>query len=394
MKRRIVLGIDCWYPQVDGVTNVVHNYQKGLEKENECVTVAPSYGTKLDSEGEEVYCKGVFRNRSLKVPFLGYRNSTPGKDQKLKKMLDGFKPDVLHAHSPFAISKFFYKYGKKNGIPVVYTFHSKFEDDIYRITHSRLVTSIVMKVIMRNINRMDYVWAVSGYAAQALHDYGYDGNVKVVPNATDMSVIGQERRNELARRIDEEYGFSPNDVIFLYVGRVVKVKNLQFSFDVVAELKRRGFDCKFLIVGGEDIKEHKAMVEKCGIEDRVIFTGCAFDREKLSAYYARANLFLMPSTFDTYGLVVVEAAACGTPTLAAARSCSAEMIENGKTGYVEELEVPLWVDRIEKIFRGEEPCGDCSSLAVGWEERMEEVRAAYEEVIEDYRAVHCAKSDG
>ena len=117
MSKTVVLGIDAWYPQVDGVTNVVANYRTELEKKDwNCAIVAPSYGKKRDKQGEEEYCGEVFHNRSLAVPFLSFRNSTPGTDVKLKKYLDELKPDILHAHSPFAICAYFVRYAKKRGV--------------------------------------------------------------------------------------------------------------------------------------------------------------------------------------------------------------------------------------------------------------------------------------
>ena len=386
--KRIALGIDCWYPQVDGVTNVVTNYFKQLSKAKECVLIAPSYGKKLDDKGEKEYFADVFHNKSLKVPFIGFRNSVPSKDKKLKEMLDEFKPEVLHTHSPFAISAFFSKYGKKHGIPVVYTFHTKYRDDIKRVTHSRLLTAITMSCIKRNILRADYVWAVSEYAANVLRAYGYSGDIRVMPNATDMQPVPLEERKKLAATINEKFGLDANEIILMYVGRVVKVKNLDFSFRTLSVLKKSGFKCRMMVVGGGDIKLHKKMAKNAGVEKDVIFTGPVFNREQLTAYYSRANLFLMPSTFDTYGLVVVEAGVCGTPSLLAQNSSSSEMIEDGVSGYVEELDEKKWAKRIREIFDGNAATVDSRSIGVSWETRMEEVNAAYEEVIADYKARH------
>ena len=180
---KVVLGLDSWFPQVDGVTNTLVNIDKYLKGYAQSIVVAPSYGKKLDKEGEDKYCKNVFHNKSIEAPLSGFRNSMPYSDKKLLAMLDGFKPDILHANSPFAISRCFYKYGKKHHIPVIYTFHTKFKDDILRLTHSRLITWCAMKIVMRNINRADYVWAVSNHASQTLREYGYKGNIRIMYNA-------------------------------------------------------------------------------------------------------------------------------------------------------------------------------------------------------------------
>ena len=388
MKKAVILGIDCWYPQVDGVTNVVKNYRKNLRGGGfDCEIVAPSYGRKSDEEGEKRYCGGVFHHFSLSVPFLSFRNSMPGCDKKLKKFLDERHPALLHAHSPFAICSYFERYGKRHNIPVVYTFHTKYRDEFFRVTHSRLITAIMMRIIMRNIRRADYVWAVSGSSARTLREYGYSGEIKVMPNGTDMRPAAEGERASLAEQVRKQYGISPDERIFLYTGRVVSVKNLKFSFEVIAELKRRGHRCKFFVVGGGDeLEEHKRLVSKLGVDDMVIFTGFVGDREALRRYYACADLFLLPSVFDNTPLVVLEAASLGTPSVVPAGSSAAELIEDGATGYCEELNVERWANRIMAIFSDEGKAAavskNCSSIACSWEKAVSDAEAEYRRIID------------
>ena len=388
MKKAVILGIDCWYPQVDGVTNVVKNYRKNLRGGGfDCEIVAPSYGKKSDEGGEERYCGGVFHHFSLSVPFLSFRNSMPGCDKKLKKFLDERHPALLHAHSPFAICSYFERYGKRHNIPVVYTFHTKYRDEFFRVTHSRLITAIMMSVIMRNIRRADYVWAVSGKAAETLREYGYSGEIKVMPNGTDMRPAAEGERASLAEQVRKQYGISPDERIFLYTGRVVSVKNLKFSFEIVAELNKRGFKCRFFVVGGGDeLEEHKKLASKLGVDDMVIFTGFVGDREALRRYYACADLFLLPSVFDNTPLVVLEAASLGTPSVVPAGSSAAELIEDGATGYCEELNVERWANRIMAIFSDEGKAAavskNCSSIACSWEKAVSDAEAEYRRIID------------
>ena len=391
MSKTVVLGIDAWYPQVDGVTNVVANYRTELEKKDwNCAIVAPSYGKKSDKQGEEEYCGEVFHNRSLAVPFLSFRNSTPGTDVKLKKYLDELKPDILHSHSPFAICAYFVRYAKKRGIPVVFTFHTKFKDEFLRVTRSRFITYIMMKAIMRNVNKVKYVWAVSNSSAKTLREYGYKGEIKVMRNGTDMAVSSAEETARLASEIEKEYGISPDERILLYTGRVVSVKNLKFSFAIIAELKRRGLRCRFFVVGGGDeLEAHKKTVEKMGLADAIIFTGYIGDREKLRAFYARADLFLLPSVFDTFGLVLLEAASCRTPSLVPAGSCAAEILTDGETGYCEKLEVPLWADKIQNIFESSDygrVCKNCTSIVYTWRDAVADADAEYSRIIAENNA--------
>lgn len=247
---------------------------------------------------------------------------------------------------------------------------------------------------MRNVNKVKYVWAVSESSAKTLREYGYKGEIKVMRNGTDMPVLSASELASLSSEIEKEYGISPDERILLYTGRVVSVKNLKFSFAVLAELKRRGFKCRFFVVGGGDeLEAHKKIAEKMGLSDVVVFTGFIGDRNKLRAFYARANLFLLPSVFDNAPLVVIEAASCHTPSLVPAGSSAAEVISDGKTGYCERLEVPLWADRIEKIFSDSEYaelCEACTSVVYTWRDAVSDAEAEYRNIIADY-ASHSEK---
>ena len=389
MNKTVILGIDGWYPQVDGGTNVVLNYREWLKDMYDCYIVAPSYGKKADEEGEKKYCAGVFHNFSLGVPGLSFRNSVPGADRALKRFLKQNRPDVLHAHSPFAICGYFARYAKKAGVPLVYTFHTRFKDEFMRVTKSRLATAIMMSVIMRNIRRADYVWAVSKSSAETLREYGYKGEIKVMRNGSDMPAASAGEREALAAEIKKEYGISPDERVFIYSGRVVKVKNLAFSFKVLSELSRRGVRYKFLVVGGGDeLEEHKKLAAKCGIAQSTVFTGYVGDRQKLRAFYAAADLLLFPSTFDTFGLVVQEAAAMGTPSLVVSGSGAAELIEDGVNGYAEEEDVARWADKVLRIFSDGSLAAvqkGCADLAYTWKDALRDVSREYERIMEEYK---------
>ena len=88
---------------------------------------------------------------------------------------------------------------------------------------------------------------------------------------------------------------------------------------------------------GPDQKPLKRKAEELGLMGKCIFTGPVYDRNALRAWNTRADLFLFPSTFDTNGLVVREAAACGLASLLIEGSCAAEDITQGRNG------VQLWI---------------------------------------------------
>ena len=106
-----------------------------------------------------------------------------------------------------------------------------------------------------------------------------------------------------------------------------------------------------LVVGsGPDEEELKEMTQNLLLTDKVIFTGPIRDREVLRAVNTRADLFLFPSTYDTNGIVVREAAACGLASVLIKGSCAAEGITHARNGYLIEETAESMAKLLTEIF--------------------------------------------
>ena len=138
-------------------------------------------------------------------------------------------------------------------------------------------------------------------------------------------------------------------------------------------------------------KEVRAEVETLRLSDRCFFTGSIADRETLRAWYSRADLFLFPSTFDTNGLVVREAAASGCPSVLIAGSCAAEGVTDGRNGFlIEENAVSLCAkltalcaDREAMRRVGENAMRE---LYLSWEDAVARANERYAVVLDRYRS--------
>ena len=146
----------------------------------------------------------------------------------------------------------------------------------------------------------------------------------------------------------------------------------------------------FIGAGGDE-KEVRAEVETLRLSDRCFFTGSIADRETLRAWYSRADLFLFPSTFDTNGLVVREAAASGCPSVLIAGSCAAEGVTDGRNGFlIEENAVSLCAkltalcaDREAMRRVGENAMRE---LYLSWEDAVARANERYAVVLDRYRS--------
>ena len=139
---------------------------------------------------------------------------------------------------------------------------------------------------------------------------------------------------------------------------------------------------------GDDRKEIEQYAEKCSIADRCIFTGAIHDRAELQAWYTRANLFLFPSTYDTNGLVVREAAACSLASVLIRGSCAAEGVADGRNGFLieenlESLSACLSSLSTDTMRRVGEAAGN--ELYLSWADAVKMAVDRYRIVIDRYR---------
>lgn len=163
--------------------------------------------------------------------------------------------------------------------------------------------------------------------------YGTSGhNVSVVPAGVDIEVFFPTDRYEARRAL----GLTGQNII-LYVGRIEPLKGLDILIGAVACIEDIS-DISLVVVGGSpgvdsEMGRLKALSHELGIADRVTFTG-AVSHAKLPQYYNAADVFVLPSHHESFGLVALEAMACGTPVVASRVGGLTSFISDGLTGYL------------------------------------------------------------
>ena len=167
-------------------------------------------------------------------------------------------------------------------------------------------------------------------------------------------------------------------------------KGIRLILEGLRRLRELGRDFRMVFVGGgSEEDEIRAFAAECGLSDRTLFVGKVTDREDLRAWYCRAELFLFPSAFDTNGLVVREAAACGLPALLLAGSCAAEGVTDGRNGILirddaEDLAQALLRAEPEKLR--ELGAHAQAELYLSWEESVRRAWNRYGELLENWRS--------
>lgn len=386
MENAICLLNDSFPPVIDGVANAVMNYAKILNDQAVgTVVVTPDYPGADDSR----YPYPILRYPSLDLrkATAGYTAGIPFAPDILRS-LEPYNVQLLHCHCPIVSTMLARELRQVLDVPLVLTYHTKFDIDIANIMHSRALQEASKRALLENINACDEVWAVSKGAADNLRSLGYEGECIVMHNGVDLPK-GRVSQEAIAAVTD---GFDlPADVpVYLFVGRIMWYKGLKIILDALATLNQEGKDFRMVFVGGGgDLEEVQAYSEQAGLNQKVFFAGPVHEREALRAWYCRADLFLFPSTFDTNGLVVREAAACGLGSVLISGSCAAEGVTNERNGLLIEENAPALAQCLRGLskeamaligrYAQEE-------LYLSWEDAVATAQERYQIVIDRYRS--------
>jgi glycosyltransferase involved in cell wall biosynthesis len=161
--------------------------------------------------------------------------------------------------------------------------------------------------------------------------------------------------------------------------------------DGLAGAKTRGVDFKMIFVGGgSEAEEIKSVSDRLGLSNHCIFTGPINDRELLRAYFSRADMFLFPSTFDTNGIVVREAAACSLGSVLITGSAAAEGVTDGVNGLLIDENALSLANRVMTLINNPslaKTIGEKArdTLYISWEDSVKRAYSRYECIIDNNR---------
>lgn len=385
------LFIDNFQPAVDGVATVVYNYAMEMYRMGrDAHVVAPAaQGT---PERPEPF--GVTRIPSLPLVLRPpYSIGMPFVPARATREVRSLPFDLIHAHAPFPTGRMGRLLARQRGIPFIASFRSKYRDDFYTATKSRLLADIVTKSIVDFYKSADQVWITDPSVLETLHEYGFHAKrdqVVVVPNGMETvsepwQVLRERKRRELG--LDDEMP------LFLFVGQQIRLKNIGMILDSLARLKDLGKDFLFYSLGtGAAQQKFIDKAKVLGLSSRAIFPGEVSDRTELFSYYAAADLFLFPSLYDTYGNVIREAALMHTPSLLVRGTTCAAPFQDGVDAFIAGANDPqVYADKIIETMRdvdGRRRVSDLieHTLSRTWEDVVGEVVDRYDVLIRQRRS--------
>lgn len=391
MDKKLVVGQfnDSFVPVMDGVTNVVKNYAYWLDKKyGECYVATPAYPGYGDREDFPVL-------RYYSIPLKQrepYRIGLDLLDINFRSAINSIPFDIVHAHCPFTSGAVAQQIARKNNIPIVATFHSKFYDDFKQVLKIDAFAKICTRIVIDFFNRVDQVWTVSKGAADTLHEYGYKGSIEVVSNGTDFVV--PENINDIIKKTEQKLNIKENELVFLFVGQHIWQKNIKMIVEALKLVDDRNIPFRMFFVGDGYAKEElKEYVNELGLDDKITLLGKILDRDYLRSLFARADLFLFPSVYDNAPIVIREAAAVATPSVVIANSNAAEGIEDNVNGFLSENTAQSYANRILEVTKDRDliiRAGQRAKVTIyrNWEDIVDEVYQRYIEIIKTYNKLH------
>ena len=321
---------DSFLPVVDGVGRVAYSYCDHIaRKGHECSAIVPL--TKMGYRGQ--YPFEIIDYYSKSMPGMPqYKFGAPVIDEHYQQHLSMTEFDIVHIHTQFIAGQEGIRYARKHDIPLVGTFHSKYYDDFYQISGSRILAGLSTDVMMAEFfNKCDEVWTLTENSARTLKAYGCTKNIFILPNGMDVHPVSEETKDEAVRK----FGLRRDVPVFLYVGQQNWKKGIGQILEACDELKRTGTSFQLVLAGqGPHEEEIHRRTEELGLTEDTVFTGHILDTQLLDGLYGAASLFVFPSDYDTYAMVVREAANAGTPSVCLKNSAAAEDIINGENGWL------------------------------------------------------------
>ncbi len=387
----ICLLNDSFPPVIDGVANVVMNYADCLRRVHHASVVVGTPRYPDADYGQYPYPVVAYPSFDTASVAAGYRAGNPFGGKALAE-LAGSRPDIIHSHCPAASTVIARLLRERTRAPIVFTYHTKYDIDIRRVVRARLAAHEAITAMVDNIEACDEVWTVSRGAGESLRALGFEGDYRVMSNGVDFP----KGRAEPEKVAEATAGYDlPGGVpVFLFVGRMMTYKGLPLILDALKLLAERGKDFRMVFIGkgpDKELLENRAralgLMDSHG-PDRCLFTGPIYDREALRAWNTRADLFLFPSTFDTNGLVVREAAACGLASVLIEGSCAAEGVTDGQNGFVIR-ETPEAMAALLETVGGDLPrlgqMGDraMEELYLSWQDCVARAYERYGQILEN-----------
>lgn len=284
--------------RLGGIETCIMNYYKHIDR------------SEFQFDFVDIYGKGfTFSNEIKQLGGKIYilpdcRRSPVSAAYQLRRILKKGKYDVVHINVlsaanlvPTLVSCIF----RKNFSVIVHSHNTDVPSGIFRKLLDRINRNILRRMPVER-------WACGIAAGRWMWGDSFDGK-NVLPNAIDTTCFSFDANAR--ERIRKECEFCEEDCVLGFVGRLVEQKNVLFLVEIMSELCKISPHYKLLIVGDGELKgKLKLKLKQNQLEDFVYFAGV---QRNIAPWYSAMDAFVLPSCFEGFPIVGIEAQACGLP---------------------------------------------------------------------------------
>ncbi len=319
------IGIVC-YPTYGGSGVLATELGHALARRGHGVHfITYAQPMRLDRYQDNIYYHEV---ETPTYPLLEFNLYTLALAGKIIDVVKYEKLDILHVHYaiPHAISGFLAREILNGDSPV----------KLVTTLHGTDITLVGMEpsfhpLVKFSLERSDAVTAVSGHLMEKTRQsFDIEQPIHVIPNFVDTKLYRREECPQLARQLHAD----GDEAVLMHVSNFRAVKRVQDCIRILAEVKKK-VKAKLVLVGdGPDRSDAERLARELGVFDCVRFLG---KQSALPEILSTADIFLLPSQQESFGLSALEAMACEVPVVATNIGGIPEVVRHGETGYVAEL---------------------------------------------------------
>jgi len=336
-KLKILIASETYPPHINGAAKFSQQLAICLAKNGHQIQViAPS--VKFQDQIEEKDGVKIFGMRSVKVKKIHpyFRIVAPlNLSKKINKIIDDFKPDIVHIQNHFMLGKTCLKIAKRKNIPIIGTNH--FMPDNLLEYVPKLITQkmgdMMWKDFVKVYNQLDYVTSPTFAAKALVEKIGLENNIAVISNGIDLNKF---KPIKIIDKDFDGFGLDKDIPIFIFVGRLEKDKNIDLILRAT-KLVLKKKKIQVLIVGkGKDENKFEKLAQNLNIQKEVVFTGevSEIDLQKLLSL---ANVYIASGSAELQGIAVMEAMAMSLPVLALNAVALPELVKQDINGFLFEL---------------------------------------------------------
>lgn len=378
---KILHVFDFFSPHGGGTVDVLYKLSKALAQRGHEVTIYTS-DYKLDQEYvtslPEVNVRPFRCWSSLANFYL-----IPGMVMETKRHLRDF--DIVHLHCFRSFQNIIiHHYAKKYGIPYVVQAHGSLPNIMAKQRLKQVYDNLWGCRLLKDASRVIAVTRTEAEQYKSMRVS--EDKIKIVANGIDLSEFDNLPEGGEFRR---KYSLDSKQGIILYLGRIHKIKGLDLLAKAFADLSKHLNNIKLVIVGPDDgyLSAFKELIKELEIEELVLLSGPVYGRDKLKAY-VDADVYVLPSVYEIFGITVLEACACGTPVIVTDRCGIADVID-AQAGLVVSCDKEELSNRILYMLGDDKMrlrFGDKGRLLVrekfDWKKIAEQIEKVYQSVIQ------------